>query len=96
MIFRWDSQIGKGKESSYMLDVTTAERKHLFVKKSDAEIGFYYMGQFDIIEINESQKENNRGKKEVISKVRAKMHHPVRDDLLRYLQSGIIIEENVG
>ncbi|MDE6890416.1 MAG: DEAD/DEAH box helicase [Lachnospiraceae bacterium] len=96
MIFRWDSQIGKGKESSYMLDVTTAKRKHLFVKKSDAEIGFYYMGQFDIIEINESQKENNRGKKEVISKVRAKMHHPVRDDLLRYLQSGIIIEENVG
>lgn len=33
--------------------------------------------------------------KEAISKVQVKMHHhPVRDDLLRYLQSGITIEEN--
>lgn len=33
MIFRWDSQIGKGPESSYMQDVTGAKRKHLLVKK---------------------------------------------------------------
>lgn len=93
MIFRWDSQIGKGVDSSYMQSVMTAERKHLFVKKSDAESNFYYMGQFDIMDVKEAEKENNKGKKEVISKVRVKMQHPVRDDLLRYLQSGITIEE---
>lgn len=96
MIFRWDSQIGKGIDSSYMQDVITAKRKHLFVKKSDAELSFYYMGQFDIIDIEEAQKENNKGKKVVITKVQMKMHHPVRDDLLRYLQSRITIEENAG
>lgn len=96
MIFRWDSQIGKGIDSSYMQDVFTAKRKHLFVKKSDAELSFYYMGQFDIIDIEEAQKENNKGKKVVITKVQMKMHHPVRDDLLRYLQSKITIEENAG
>lgn len=96
MIFRWDSQIGKGIDSSYMQDVITAKRKHLFVKKSDAELSFYYMGQFDIIDIEEAQKENNKGKKVVITKVQMKMHHPVRDDLLRYLQSKITIEENAG
>lgn len=94
MIFRWDSQIGKGVNSSYMQDVITAKRKHLFVKKSDAESNFYYMGQFEIVHVEEAQKENNKGKKEAISKVQVKMHHPVRDDLLRYLQSGITIEEN--
>lgn len=95
MIFRWDSQIGKGVNSSYMQDVITAKRKHLLVKKSDVESNFYYMGQFEIAHVEEAQKENNKGKKEAISKVQVKMHHPVRDDLLRYLQSGITIEENV-
>jgi hypothetical protein len=90
MIFRWDSQIGKGINSSYMQDVITAERKHLFVKKTDAESNFYYMGQFDIIGMQEAEKENNKGKKEAISKVRMKMRYPVRDDLLRYLQSEIL------
>jgi superfamily II DNA or RNA helicase len=88
------SQMGKGIDSSYMRDVTMAKRKHLFVKKSDAESSFYYMGQFDIMDIKEAQKENNKGKKEVISKVQVRMQHPVRDDLLRYLQSGITIGES--
>lgn len=95
MIFRWDSQIGKGIESSYMLEVVSAKRKHLFVKKSDAESTFYYMGQFDIMNMEEAEKENNKGKKEAITKVQVKMQHPVRDDLLRYLQSGIAVEERV-
>lgn len=94
MIFRWDSQIGKGIDSSYMQDVITAKRKHLLVKKSDAESNFYYMGQFDIIDVKEAEKENNKGKKEAISKVQIKMRHPVREDLLRYLQSGLTIGEN--
>ncbi|MBD5475670.1 MAG: DEAD/DEAH box helicase [Lachnospiraceae bacterium] len=94
MIFRWDSQIGKGVNSSYMQEVITAKRKHLLVKKSDAESNFYYMGQFEIVHVEEAQKENNKGKKEAISKVQVKMQHPVRDDLLRYLQSGITIEGN--
>ena len=93
MIFRWDSQIGKGKDSSYMLNVISAERKHLFVKKSDAESSFYYMGQFDIIDMKDAEKENNKGKKEIICKVRVKMQYPVRDDLLRYLQSNITTDK---
>lgn len=93
MIFRWDSQIGKGINSSYMQDVITAKRKHLFVKKTDAESSFYYMGQFDIIDMQEAEKENNKGKKEAISKVRVKMQYPVRDDLLRYLQSNALLSK---
>ena len=89
MIFKWDSKIGMGMESTYMKDVITAPRKHLFVKKSDAESNFYYMGTFDIIDAKEARKEDNKGKLKPISKVVAKMHHPVRDDLLCYLQSNI-------
>ena len=89
MIFKWDSKIGMGMESTYMKDVITAPRKHLFVKKSDAESNFYYMGTFDIIDVKEARKEDNKGKLKPISKMVAKMHHPVRDDLLCYLQSNI-------
>lgn len=96
MIFRWDSQIGKGKDSSYMLNVISAKRKHLFVKKSDAESSFYYMGQFDIMDMQDAEKENNKGKKETICKVRVKMRCPVRDDLFRYLQSNIVTEEGIN
>lgn len=88
-VFRWDSQIGKDNNSSYMEKVLTATHKHLLVKKSDAETNFYYMGEFDVIESINSQKEDNRGKMQPIAKVKMKMHHPVREDLLRYLQSNI-------
>ena len=84
-----DNLIFKGLDSSYMKDVLEAERKHLLVKKSDAETSFYYMGQFDIIESVDSQKEDNSGKMKPIAKVTMKMHYPVREDLLRYLQSNI-------
>ena len=72
-----------------MQKVLTAPRKQLLVKNSDAESSFYYMGQFDIIESVDSQKEDNSGKMKPIAKVTMKMHHPVREDLLRYLQSNI-------
>lgn len=89
LIFKWDSQIGKDNRSPYMQKVLTAPRKHLLVKKSDAETSFYYMGQFDIVESADSQKEDNSGKMKPIAKVTMKMHYPVREDLLRYLQSNI-------
>ena len=76
-----------GIESNYMKEVTTASRKHLLVKKSDAESNFYYMGTFDVLNIKEDQKEDNKGNLKEICKVVVKMHHPVRDDLLCYLQS---------
>ena len=95
MIFRWDSQIGKGLQSSYMNDVLSAKNKHLLVKKSDAESNFYYTGQFDVVEAVESEKQNNKGKMKPICKVKMKMHHAVRDDLLRYLKSGLK-EDMVG
>ena len=97
MIFKWDSQMGRGIDSSYVADVVEAKRKHLFVKKSDAETNFYYVGQFDIIDVKPAKKKDNAGKERDIAKFRMKMHHAVREDLLRYLQSNIMTaEENVG
>ena len=93
MIFRWDSQMGRGIHSSYVEELVTATRKHLLVKKSDAEISFYYMGQFDIISTEPAKKNDRNGKERDIAKFQMKMHHAVRDDLLRYLQSSIEKEE---
>ena len=92
VIFKWDSKIGCGPESSYMKDVNEAARKHLFVKKSDAEKNFYYMGEFDIIDQYGDVKLDNSGKKRAITKVTMKMHNTVREDILRYLQSSINVE----
>ena len=89
MIFQWDSQMGKGLDSSYMKDVMEAKRKHLLVKKSDAESNFYYMGEFDIVHAREDRKENNKGRIEKITKVQVKMHDAVREDLLQYLNSSV-------
>lgn len=86
-IFMWDSQIGKGPDSSYMHDVQEASKKHLFVKKSDAEgTDFYYMGQFDIVDVTRGEKKDKSGKLKEIAKVKCKMHHSVREDLLNYLR----------
>ena len=68
MIFLWDSQMGRGTESSYVEDVVQAKRKHLFVKKSDAETGFYYMGQFDVMDVKAAKKKDNTGKMRDITK----------------------------
>ncbi len=92
-IFRWDSQIGRGIESTYVTDVISAPRKHLLVKKRDAESYFYYMGQFDVIGVEAASKKDNNGKERDITKFQMKMHHAVREDLLRYLQSKIRKEE---
>ncbi len=94
MTFRWDSQIGRGPESSYMQEVLGAARKHLLVKKSDAETNFYYMGTFDVIETRGDKKLDNRGKLRDITKVTMRMHHGVREDLLKYLES--VLLEDVG
>ena len=89
MIFRWDSQIGRGIDSSYVKDVINASRKHLLVKKSDRETNFYYMGQFDVIDLQAAKKKDNNDRERDIAKFQMKMHYAVRDDLLRYLQSSI-------
>lgn len=86
-VFMWDSQIGKGPDSSYMKDVKEARNKHLFVKKSDAELEYYYMGQFDILSIEKGEKKDNSGKMKNIAKVELRMHDFVREDLLKYLKS---------
>lgn len=86
MLFRWDSQMGRGIDSTYVKDVMEAKNKHLFVKKSDAETNFYYMGQFDVIQVTPARKNDNNGKERDIAKFEMKMHHAVRADLLRYLQ----------
>ena len=55
----------------------------------NAETNFCYVGQFDIIDVKPAKKKDNAGKERVIAKFRMKMHHAVRADLLRYLQSNI-------
>ena len=47
------------------------------------------MGLFDIIDAKADKKKDNNGKLRDITKVKMKMHHAVREDLLRYLQSNI-------
>jgi len=39
--------------------------------------------------VKAAKKKGNNGKEQDIAKVKMKMRHPVRDDLLRYLQSSI-------
>ena len=75
-----------------MNDVNSALRKHFFVKKSDAEKNFYYMGEFDIIDQRGDVKLDNSGRQRPITKVTMKMHNAVREDILRYLQSSINVE----
>lgn len=97
LIFNWDSQIGRGIDSTYVAEVVEAKRKHLLVKKRDAETNFYYMGQFDVIDAKPDRKKDNNGRERAITKLRMRMHHAVRDDLLRYLQSNIkTAEEKAG
>ncbi|WP_124065345.1 DEAD/DEAH box helicase [Clostridium sp. E02] len=93
MFFRWDSQLGRGMNSSYVADVMSASRKHLLVKKSDAETSFYYVGLFEVIEIKPARKNDNSGKERDIVKFQMKMHHAVREDLFRYFQSNVRKEE---
>ena len=89
-IFMWDSQMGKGPDSSYMQEVLQAKRKRLFVKKSDSEgADFYYMGLFDVVEAKPGKKKDNHGKVRVITKVKVRMQQEVRQDLLEYLQETI-------
>ena len=88
-IFLWDSQIGRGIDSGYVKDVTDSKRKHLLVKKSDAETSFYYMGQFDVLELKESLKKDNSGRDRKITKFKMRMHKSVREDILKYLESKI-------
>lgn len=93
IIFRWDSQIDKKLDGTYMDKVLNAPKKHLLVQKTDAENNFFYMGEFDIIDVYEAQKKNNNGVMKPICKLKFKMHTAVREDLLRYLQSGNTAEE---
>lgn len=92
LFFRWDSQIGRGINSSYAIDVLSAPRKHLMVKKNDNESNFYYMGEFDVVDAQAAKKEDNNGKERDITKFLFRMKRPVREDLLKYLQSNLIDE----
>lgn len=94
VIFRWDSQIDKKLNGAYMDKVLNTPRKHLLVQKTDAENNFFYMGEFDILNTRQAQKKNNSGVLKPICKLKFKMHTAVREDLLRYLQSGNTVEEN--
>lgn len=86
-IFAWDSQIGRGPDSTYMKDVKGAKYKHLFVKKNDDEGNdYYYMGMFDVASVEKGTKNDKSGKPRDITKVKFRLHDLVRDDLLNYLR----------
>ncbi|MBR4581114.1 MAG: DEAD/DEAH box helicase [Lachnospiraceae bacterium] len=93
--FKWDSQMGRGVDSGYVADVLNAKRKHLLVKKSDAEMNFYYVGQFKIMNYKPAKKKDNAGKLRDITKFEMRMQHAVREDLLQYLQSNIKTAEEM-
>ena len=95
VIFRWDSQIDKKIDGSYMDKVLNAPRKHLLVQKTDSENNFFYMGEFDVAEVREDTKKNNSGVLKPICKLKCRMKTAVREDLLRYFQSSIIEEGKV-
>ena len=57
--------------------------------QTDGVTNFYYMGEFDIVDVCAARKRDNNGKECDITKFEMKMHHPVREDLLRYLQSNL-------
>jgi superfamily II DNA or RNA helicase len=89
-VFMWDSQIGRGPDSSYIQEVLTAKRRRLFIKKSDSEgVDFYYMGLFEVLEAKAGKKKDNQGRMREITKVKARMYKEVREDLLDYLRSSI-------
>ena len=50
------------------------------------------MGLFDILNVRADKKDDKNGKAKDIAKVTMRMRKPVRDDLLRYLQSSIQTE----
>ena len=85
--------VDKKLDGAYMDKVLNTPRKHLFVQKTDAENNFFYMGEFDVLEAHEAEKKNNRGVLKPICKLKFKMQTAVREDLLRYLQSGKTMEE---
>ncbi len=87
--FRWDSQIGRGINSSYVADVCESRHKHLLIKKSDAESSYYYIGEFQVSNISAAKKKDNKGKERDITKFKMKLNHPVREDVLRYFESDI-------
>lgn len=95
-VFLWDSQIGRDINSEYMEKVKNSQFKHLLIKKSDIETSFYYMGTFDILDISEDRKVNNKGKFQPICKVKIKMHNSVRDDIYLYLESNINEERMIN
>lgn len=91
VIFRWDSQIDKKLDGAYMDKVLNSPRKHLMVQKTDAENNFFYMGEFEVIDVYEAQKKNNKGIMKPICKLKCKMNTAVREDILRYLQSKSVV-----
>ena len=48
-------------------DVLGAMRKHLLVKKSDAENQFLLYGKFDVLEVDGAKKTDNNGKEKEIT-----------------------------
>ena len=88
-IFSWDTQLGKGVNSSYSKNVITAPRKHLMIQKRDSQIKFYYLGQFDILEVKPAKKLNQKGEEQDIAKFRVKMRNPVREDIWQYFLSNV-------
>ena len=87
VIFRWDAQINNRLGGKYMEKVMTARHKHLLVQKTDTENNFFYMGEFDVGDVYETEKMSNKGVMQPICKLKVCMRTAVREDLLRYLQS---------
>ena len=58
---------------------------HLFIKKSDDEgKDFYYLGQVDVLDYNQTTIEDDKGKELPIVNFKFKMNHSVKEDIYNY------------
>ena len=93
VIFRWDSQIDKKLDGAYMDKVLNTPRKHLLFKRRMQKTIFSIWENLMSWRLMKRKRKNNRGVLKPICKLKFKMQTAVREDLLRYLQSGKTMEE---
>lgn len=91
-IFSWMTRNNVKLDSKEPQQIINNEKleKHLFIKKSDDEGSeFYYMGQVDVIDYNETKITNDKGQKLPVVNFKYKLHYPVKEELYNYLVNDI-------
>jgi superfamily II DNA or RNA helicase len=91
-IFSWMTRNNVKLDSKEPQQIINNEKleKHLFIKKSDDEGSeFYYIGQVDVIDYNETKITNDKGNELPVVNFKYKLHYPVKEELYNYLVNDI-------